>query len=70
MGWFWCSHFDLAGQGRILLGSQAVLLGQDGRSLQPRGLQQEFKDVPGDAIYEIGEERGLRKLAPLPAPSK
>jgi hypothetical protein len=36
----------------------------------PSGLKQEFKDVPGDAIYEIGEERGLRKLAPLPAPSK
>ena len=36
----------------------------------PSGLKQEFKNVPGDAIYEIDEERGLRKLAPLPAPSK
>lgn len=36
----------------------------------PSGLKQEFQNVPGDAIYEIDEERGLRKLAPLPAPSK
>ena len=36
----------------------------------PSGLKQEFKNVSGDAIYEIDEERGLRKLAPLPAPSK
>jgi hypothetical protein len=36
----------------------------------PSGLKQEFGNVPGDAIYEIDEERGLRKLAPLPPPSK
>jgi len=34
----------------------------------PSGTKQEFHDVPADAIYEIGEERGLRKLMTLPAP--
>jgi hypothetical protein len=36
----------------------------------PSGLKQKFQNVSADAIYEINEEQGLRKLAPLPAPSK
>jgi enediyne biosynthesis protein E4 len=36
----------------------------------PSGIKQEFANVPADAIYEINEEQGLRKLMPLPAPSK
>jgi hypothetical protein len=36
----------------------------------PSGVKQEFHDVPADAIYEINEEQGLRKLMPLPAPAK
>ena len=35
----------------------------------PSGLKQEFQNVPADAIYEINEERGLRKLKALLAPS-
>jgi enediyne biosynthesis protein E4 len=29
----------------------------------PSGLSQEFRNVPADAIYEIDEGRGIRKLA-------
>ena len=36
----------------------------------PSGVKQEFHGVAADAIYEIDEERGLRKLTSLPAPSK
>ena len=36
----------------------------------PSGLKQEFLNVAADAIYEINEEQGLRKLMTLPAPSK
>jgi len=36
----------------------------------PSGLKQEFLNVAADAIYEINEEQGLRKLMPLPAPAK
>jgi hypothetical protein len=36
----------------------------------PSGRKQEFRDVPADAIYEIYEDQGLKKLAPLPAPSE
>ena len=36
----------------------------------PSGLKQEFLNVPADAIYEINEEQGLRKLTPLPALTK
>ena len=35
----------------------------------PSGSKQKFLDVPADAIYQIDEERGLKKLMPLPAPS-
>lgn len=33
------------------------------------GLKQEFQNIAADAIYEINEEQGLRKLMSLPAPS-
>ncbi len=36
----------------------------------PSGVRQEFRGIPADAIYEINEEQGLRKLMPLAAPSK
>jgi enediyne biosynthesis protein E4 len=36
----------------------------------PSGLKQQFQNVAADAIYEINEAQGLRKLAPLPPPSK
>ena len=36
----------------------------------PSGLKQEFQNISADAIYEINEEHGLKKLAPLPTPSK
>ena len=36
----------------------------------PSGLKEEFLNIPADAIYEIREEHGLKKLLPLPAPSK
>jgi len=36
----------------------------------PSGLKQEFLNVAADAIYEINEEHGMRKLMPLPAPAK
>jgi len=36
----------------------------------PSGVKQKFQNIPADAIYEIHEEQGLRKLAPLPVPSK
>jgi hypothetical protein len=36
----------------------------------PSGLKQEFLNVAADAIYEINEELGLRKLMNLPAPAK
>ena len=32
----------------------------------PSGLKQEFRDVPGDAIYEIKEGEPIRKIAQLP----
>jgi len=35
----------------------------------PSGLHQEFQNVPSDAIYEIDEEQGIRKLKDFPAPS-
>jgi len=35
----------------------------------PSGLHQEFQNVPSDAIYEIDEEQGMRKLKDLEAPS-
>ena len=36
----------------------------------PSGLKQQFQNVAADAIYEIKEAQGLRKLSPLPPPSK
>jgi hypothetical protein len=36
----------------------------------PSGAKQEFRNVAADAIYEIHEQMGLRKLMSLPAPSK
>jgi hypothetical protein len=36
----------------------------------PSGLKQEFLNVPADALYEINEEQGLRKLLTLRAPGK
>jgi len=36
----------------------------------PSGVKQKFQNIPADAIYEIHEEQGLRKLAPLPVSSK
>ncbi|MGA8086807.1 MAG: CRTAC1 family protein [Terracidiphilus sp.] len=36
----------------------------------PSGVKQKFQNIPADAIYEIHEEQGLRKLAPLPVPPK
>ena len=36
----------------------------------PSGLKQQFQNIAADAIYEINEAQGLRKLTPLPAPSK
>ncbi len=36
----------------------------------PSGLKQEFSKIPADALYEINEDQGLKKLAPLPAPSR
>ena len=36
----------------------------------PSGIQQEFQNVPADAIYEINEEQGLRRLMQLPVPPK
>lgn len=35
----------------------------------PSGLHQEFQNVPADAIYEIDEERPIKKLMDLPPPS-
>ena len=36
----------------------------------PSRLKEEFLNVPLDAIYEIKEEHGLRKLMSLPVPSR
>ncbi len=36
----------------------------------PSGINQEFRDVAGDAIYEIDESKGIRKIRSLPAPGK
>lgn len=36
----------------------------------PSGLKQDFQNVSADAIYEINEEHGLRKLMSLPPPAK
>lgn len=36
----------------------------------PSGRKQEFLDVPADALYEINEESGLRKILPLEPPRK
>ena len=36
----------------------------------PSGRKQQFQNIPADVVYEIHEEQGLRKLAPLPAPSR
>ena len=36
----------------------------------PSGMKQDFQNISADAVYEINEERGLKKLAPLPAPAK
>jgi hypothetical protein len=36
----------------------------------PSGSRQAFQNVPADAIYEIDEEHGLRKLMQFAAPSK
>ena len=36
----------------------------------PSGIKQQFQNVPADAIYELNEEQGLRKLMQLPAPPK
>jgi hypothetical protein len=35
----------------------------------PGGLHQEFQNLPADAIYEVTEGQGIRKLMDLPAPS-
>ena len=35
----------------------------------PSGLRQQFQNVPGDAIYEIDEGQGIRKVMELEAPS-
>ncbi len=32
----------------------------------PSGLTQEFHDVPADAIYEIKEEQGIKKVVAFP----
>jgi len=34
----------------------------------PRGLNQEFEDLPADAIYEITEGQAIKKKSALPAP--
>jgi hypothetical protein len=34
----------------------------------PSGLKEELQNVPGDAIYEIGEGKGIRKTVKLPPP--
>jgi hypothetical protein len=49
------------------LGKEAVMSRVDVR--WPSGLLQSFHDVPADAIYEIDEGRGIRKLMDLPPPS-
>jgi hypothetical protein len=36
----------------------------------PSGAKQEFHDVPGDAVYEIREERGIEKIATLGEPGR
>jgi hypothetical protein len=36
----------------------------------PSRIKQEFQNISADAIYEINEEQGLRKLTALPTPSK
>ena len=36
----------------------------------PSGAKQEFHDVPGDALYEIREERGVEKIATLGEPGR
>jgi hypothetical protein len=50
------------------LGGAAVMNRIDVR--WPSGAKQQFLNVRADAIYEIHEELGLKKLMPLPAPSK
>ena len=35
----------------------------------PSGLSQELQRVPADAIYEVTEGQGIRKLMDLPEPS-
>jgi len=48
------------------LGDAAIMSKVDVR--WPSGAKQEFQNVPGDAIYEINEAGGLRKLMALPTP--
>lgn len=36
----------------------------------PSGLKQQFENIPADAIYEVNEEQGLRRVMPLDVPSK
>ena len=49
------------------LGKEAIMSKVEVR--WPSGLHQEFQNVPADAIYEIDEEQGIRKLKDLQAPS-
>ncbi len=36
----------------------------------PSGQKQEFANVPADALYEVDEEHGLRRLNQFAAPAK
>ena len=48
------------------LGSSATMTKVE--VLWPSGLQQEFHDLPADAIYEIEEGKGIRKILSLSSP--
>ena len=49
------------------LGKEAVMSKVEVR--WPSGLQQEFRNVPADALYEIDEGERIRKVKEFQAPS-